>query len=35
MEETVNKIVTKSNTEMIDKMAAAKKNWISEVSIPS
>ena len=31
MEDTVNRIVAKSNTEMADKMAAAKKNWISEV----
>ena len=27
----MNRIVAKSNTEMADKMAAAKKNWISEV----
>ena len=32
MEDTVTRIVSESNTDMMDKMAAARKNWISEVS---
>ena len=30
MEDTVTRIVSESNTDMMDKMAAARKNWISD-----